>query len=80
LKKQTLKDLHLSEFPTRDKSPILRIEQDELKNWNGGSLYNVQFPKEETNNMENWKIKLWGILVPNSYNTINEIVGMPKTE
>lgn len=78
LKKRTLEDLHLSEFPSRDTSPILRIEQDELKNWNGGSLYNVQFPKEEAKNMENWKIKLWGILVPNSYNIINEIVGQPK--
>ena len=47
LKKEEARRLRLSEFPTADKSPILRIEQGELDNWWRTPIYNVNVPKEE---------------------------------
>ncbi|MBI2564572.1 hypothetical protein HYV79_01105 [Candidatus Woesearchaeota archaeon] len=69
--------LHLSELPTRDKSPILRIEQDELKNWNSGLLYNVNFRKEEVADNK-WSFNIWTLFNQNSHKLVNDIVGLPE--
>lgn len=80
LKEVELERLHLSDFPTATTSPLLRIEQDELENWNGGLIHNVYYPKEEAEDTKKWSWKFWTIQVPDSYEIINDIVGLPTEE
>jgi hypothetical protein len=76
LKNTAAQSLHISEFPTRDKSPILRIEMDEMQNWNNGMIYNVNFRKPA--DPPSWKTVLRRIFLPNSYDVVNKAVGMPE--
>lgn len=81
LVKEAANSLHLSKFPTATTSPILRIEIDELNNWNGGLVNNINVRKEEAKDKEKWYVKLWTLYAPDSHNIVNEIVGLPeKTE
>ncbi|HLC47421.1 MAG TPA: hypothetical protein VJI75_06890 [Candidatus Nanoarchaeia archaeon] len=78
LKKEAANRLHISDFPTKTSSPILRIEMDELNNWNGGFINKVNVPKEEASDKEKWYMKYWTIRIPESYEIINKIVGLPE--
>ncbi len=60
LKQNAAESLHLSRFPTRATSPILRFEMDELKNWQGGRIYNVDFSKKDYG-FEDVKSLFWSI-------------------
>ena len=77
LKKGAANRLHISDFPTATSSPILRVEMDELNNWNGGFIYNVNVPKEAANK-ETWKMKIWTVFNRYSQNLLNDAVGLPK--
>ena len=78
LKKEAAQSLHLSEFPTRGKSPILRIEQDEINSWDGGLIYDVAIPQEQAADKPSLLMKLWTVFVPKSQSIVNEIVGLPE--
>ncbi len=84
--KEAANSLHLSEFPTVTTSPILRIEMDELNNWNGGLVYDVNVPKEETMDKKLLNVKLWTLLAKDSFNKwktvlpslVNEAAGLQE--
>jgi len=59
LKKDAANKLHLSEFPTPTSSPLLRVEMDELNDWNGGFINDVNVPKEAAADKKWWTIKYW---------------------
>ncbi len=78
LKKEAAKSVHLSEYPTPEKSPILRIEMDELNSWNGGLIHNVNFPKEEATNTNIWNIKVWSIYTNAQSDFIYNLAGIEQ--
>ena len=72
LRKEELKRLHLSTFPTRETSPILRIEEDQVNAWPGGSIFDLNIPKEAAVE-ESWSTKLWALLAPDTGSVAEEI-------
>jgi hypothetical protein len=77
LKDTAAKSVHLSSFPTADKSPILRIEGDELKNWNSGMLYNVRYTKETAPKFDVLKWIFRDMHVPSLHNAVDDLVQPP---
>ena len=76
LKKEGANSLHLSEFPTRDKSPILRIELEEVDKFDHVFVHELKVPKDENN--EKWHFKIWRLLYPESYEVLNDAAGTIK--
>ena len=77
LKKKAAKDLGFSEFPTT-RSSMMRKITDETNDWQGGSIYGVNVPKDASADKQTWQIKLYTVFSPNSHNVVNDIVGLPK--
>ncbi len=79
LKKKAAEDLGLLEFPTIQGSPMVRKLSDDMAGRQGVSMYtvNVDVPKEPSK-WEKFKMKVWTAIAPDTYNTINELVGVPK--
>jgi hypothetical protein len=71
MKKQALKDLHLSSYPTKTTSPILRVETEDINKWNGGWVYNVNVPVEKKGILD---ILLWNINTPNPTSIVDALV------
>lgn len=78
MKVQQLELLHLTERPSPAKSPILRMEGDELKNWKGGKLYDTNYPKPAVFDFESFKLKLWAKISPKGEDIVNKVVGVPE--
>ena len=85
LKNRAIEEMHLSEPPTTVNSLLLKsIVDNELKNWEGGRIYNVDFKKEdakkEVSNWEKFKIKIRKLLDPKTNDIVNELVGIPNKD
>src|SRR3989338_1313384 len=77
LKKKVAEDFGFSEFPTVDKSNIVRTLGDDMNRWQGGTIYDVNLPKEAAADKKTWSMKLYNILYSDSYSIVNELVGLP---
>ncbi|MBI4451425.1 hypothetical protein HY642_05605 [Candidatus Woesearchaeota archaeon] len=78
MKQQALEKLQISAWPTRDKSPILRIEEQNIDQWRGGVVGAITIPPEQASDKSKWHFTLWSLLNPESQNTVNKIVGLPE--
>ncbi len=67
LKKEAANQLHLSDFPTPGSSPVLRFEMDELNDWSGGFINDVNVPKEEAADKKWWSIKYWTLRTKDAF-------------
>lgn len=65
LKAAAAERLRLSEYPTAHTVPLLGVLKNELDNWQGGLVFNVDVPKEEAVSKW-WNIKYWTSLAPNA--------------
>ena len=78
MKSEVAKKLHLSQFPTANTCPLLRVETDEESSWNGGLIYDVNVLKEAVPDKGIRSIYLWGIFGPNNDDIVTRIVGPPS--
>ena len=81
LKKKAAEDLGLSEFPTIIRSPAVRKISDDINSRQGVNVYNtnVDVPKEPSK-WEKFKMKVWTAIAPDMHNSVNELVGVQKSE
>ncbi|MBI4440535.1 hypothetical protein HY639_00040 [Candidatus Woesearchaeota archaeon] len=79
LKKETAEQLHLSIYPTKGTSPLLRLMTTEVDSWPGGFIHELNVPKEEAGK-KSWRIKFWALLEEKANNVVNKLAGLPGEE
>ncbi len=76
LKNKAADDLGLIEFPTPDRSAMVRKLKNEGNAWQGGMIYNVNVPKDAATG-KSWSDKLKAVFFPEFDEVIEDNGGLP---
>ena len=77
LERKAAVDLGLSQFPTVDRSIMMRRITSDTTGWEGGWIYDVNVLKGAADDHQTWTMKLYTTYSKKAYDYVNDIVGLP---